>query len=236
VREEAQRSMEKFLRTAPLQDLRVEPVLKKGPHASAIAGMVSTLDVDMVVTATHGRGGLKKLLLGSVAEEIYRSVSCPVLTVGPDVTNRDLTHGELSEVLCAVDSSGSSHALAYAAALASDYGARVSIVHVMPEFAQLPLYYRDDVLKATRAEMARFGAAHEFPETPEIIIRLGNISDNILDLAADIDPGVIVMGAQRPGAVRMAAHLPLAFAHEVIRHAPCSVITVPRAFRLGAHK
>ena len=114
--------MEKFLRTAPL-DVRAEPFLRKGPHASVFADMVRTLNIDMVVTATHGRGGLKKLLLGSVAEEIFRSVACPVLTVGPDVTNRDLTRGELFEVLCAIDSSGSSHALANAAALASDYHA-----------------------------------------------------------------------------------------------------------------
>lgn len=235
-RDEAQASMQKFLRTAPMTDVRVEPILRKGPHASVFADMVRTLNIDMVVTATNGRGGLKKLLLGSVAEEIFRSVACPVLTVGPEVTNRDLTRGELFEVLCAIDSSGSSHALAYAAALASDYHARVSVVHVMPEFAQLPLYYRDDVLNATRAEMARFAAAHEFPVTPEIIIRLGNISDNVLDLAAEGRSSIIVMGAQHPGTVRIAAHLPLAFAHEVIRHAPCPVITLPRAFRLEAHK
>jgi nucleotide-binding universal stress UspA family protein len=235
-RDEAQRSMEKFLRTAPMTHVRVEPILRKGPHASVFADMVRTLNIDMVVTATHGRSGLKKLLLGSVAEEIFRSVACPVLTVGPEVTNRDLTRGELFEVLCTVDSSGSSQALAYAAALASDYGARVSIVHVMPEFAQLPLYYRDDVLKAKHAEMLRFAAAHEFPVAPEIIIRLGNISDNILDLAAEGRSSIIVMGAQHPGTVRIAAHLPLAFAHEVIRHATCPVITVPRAFRLEADK
>src|SRR5690348_4923464 len=41
-RDEAQRSMEKFLRTAPL-DVRVEPILRKGPHASVFADMVKTL-------------------------------------------------------------------------------------------------------------------------------------------------------------------------------------------------
>lgn len=235
IRHEAQRTMEKFLKTAPL-DFRPEPILRKGPHAYVFADMVRTLNIDMVVTATHGRGGLKKLLLGSVAEEIFRSVACPVLTVGPEVANRDLMRGELFEVLCAIDSSGSAHALAYAAALASDYNARVSVVHVMSDLAQTPLYYRDDVLKAARAEMTLFAAAHEFPVAPEIILRPGNISGNILGLAADINASLIVMGAQHPGAVRIATHLPLAFAHEVIRHAPCPVITVPRAFRLEAHK
>src|SRR5690242_14037744 len=228
--------MEKFFKTAPLKNVRVESILRKGPHTSVFADMVRSLNIDMVVTATHGRGGLKKLLLGSVAEEIFRSVTCPVLTVGPEVTNHDLTRGELLEVLCAIDSSGSSHALAYAAALASDYGARVSVVHVMPELAQTPLYYRDNVLNAARAEMTLFAEAHEFPVAPEIIIQPGNISGTILGLAAEQRSSVIVMGAQHPGALRIAARLPLAFAHDVIRHAPCPVITVPRAFRLEAHK
>jgi len=46
-RQEAQRSMEKFLRTAPLKDLRVEPILRKGPHASVFAGMARDLNIDI---------------------------------------------------------------------------------------------------------------------------------------------------------------------------------------------
>jgi len=235
-RDEAQHAIERFLRNAPLKGLRVQPILRKGRHEFVFADMVRTLDIDLVVTATHGRSGLKKFVLGSVAEEIFRTVPCPAMTIGPDVTTRDLLRGEVLEVLCAIDSSGSPHALAYAAALASDYGARLSVVHAIPDVEQPTLYYRDQALSAARAELKRLVSTWKFPGTPEqLIVRFGNVSDNILDLAADLMASAIVMGAQQSGAPRMAGHLPFTFAHEVIRNAGCPVITVPKASQINSN-
>src|SRR5579863_4562945 len=45
-------------------------------------------EIDLIVVGTHGRTGLGKLLLGSVAEDILRHAFCPVLTVGPKVSGR----------------------------------------------------------------------------------------------------------------------------------------------------
>ena len=41
-------------------------------------------DIDITVMATHGRSGLAHLLMGSVAENVVRKASCPVLTVRPE--------------------------------------------------------------------------------------------------------------------------------------------------------
>ncbi len=48
----------------------------------AILALAKELDADLVVMGTHGRSGIKKMLMGSVAEFILRSAECPVLTVG----------------------------------------------------------------------------------------------------------------------------------------------------------
>jgi len=53
-----------------------------------LAAIIAENEVDLLVVGTHGRTGLGKLLLGSVAENILRHAQCPVLTVGPKVSGR----------------------------------------------------------------------------------------------------------------------------------------------------
>jgi nucleotide-binding universal stress UspA family protein len=48
-------------------------------------GLVRENKIDLLITGTHGQGQLKKMLLGSVAEEVFRQADCAVLTVGPQV-------------------------------------------------------------------------------------------------------------------------------------------------------
>ena len=52
-----------------------------GPPASSILQVAEEEGVDMIVMSTHGRTGLSRLLMGSVAEEVVRKAKCPVLTV-----------------------------------------------------------------------------------------------------------------------------------------------------------
>jgi nucleotide-binding universal stress UspA family protein len=49
--------------------------------AQAIVEYAKTNTVDLIVIGTHGRGGVARLILGSVAERVVRTASCPVLTV-----------------------------------------------------------------------------------------------------------------------------------------------------------
>jgi nucleotide-binding universal stress UspA family protein len=59
----------------------VEAHVRTGSAPSAIAEFVDDHSVDLVALSTHGRTGLKRFLLGSVAEKVVRHVRCPVLTV-----------------------------------------------------------------------------------------------------------------------------------------------------------
>ena len=60
----------------------------KGQVWKNLASIIAESEVDLLVVGTHGRTGLGKLLLGSVAENILRHSPCPVLTVGPKVPGR----------------------------------------------------------------------------------------------------------------------------------------------------
>jgi nucleotide-binding universal stress UspA family protein len=64
--------------------VRVERLLREAPDAEAILTAAAELKADLIVMGTHGRTGVRRLVLGSVAEEVLRKAPCPVLTVkGP---------------------------------------------------------------------------------------------------------------------------------------------------------
>jgi nucleotide-binding universal stress UspA family protein len=63
---------------------RVEPTVRAGYASHNIIKALDEGDFDLVVMGTHGRTGLKHLLMGSVAERVVRMAPCPVLTVRID--------------------------------------------------------------------------------------------------------------------------------------------------------
>ena len=54
---------------------------REGPAIHEILEYAAHQKIDLIVLATHGRTGLKHLLMGSVAENVVRSATCPVLTI-----------------------------------------------------------------------------------------------------------------------------------------------------------
>jgi len=54
-----------------------------GLAVDEILGYVKEHDIDLLVVGTHGHSGLARLLIGSVAEKLVRTATCPVLTVHP---------------------------------------------------------------------------------------------------------------------------------------------------------
>jgi nucleotide-binding universal stress UspA family protein len=94
-RKGAERQMEKFLRLAKFRGVKFETAVKVGPPVSEICAFAEQRDVDLIITATHGRTGLKHLLIGSVAEQVVRYARRPVLVVPshPEVRAARLTPG-----------------------------------------------------------------------------------------------------------------------------------------------
>lgn len=56
-------------------------LLLQGPSADAITGKAEELGVDFIIMGSHGRTGLRKLLMGSVSEQVMREAHCPVMVV-----------------------------------------------------------------------------------------------------------------------------------------------------------
>jgi nucleotide-binding universal stress UspA family protein len=65
--------------------VNVRHVLLLGPPARELADLAQSEQVELMVIGTHGRTGLARFVLGSVAEAVMRAAPCPVLTVKPSV-------------------------------------------------------------------------------------------------------------------------------------------------------
>ncbi len=76
--DDLQQMLKQVVPTAP--DVPYEHRLITGDPASEIAGLAEKESMELIVMGTHGRTGLMRLLMGSVAEVVVRQASCPVLT------------------------------------------------------------------------------------------------------------------------------------------------------------
>ena len=80
-RKNAEKQMQEFVRLAKFRGVKFETAVKVASPASEICDFAEERDVDLIITATHGRTGLKHLLMGSVAEQVVRHARQPVLVV-----------------------------------------------------------------------------------------------------------------------------------------------------------
>ena len=80
----AQRELETIRPKNPA--LRVERIVREGPSTRTIVDTAMEFHADLIVMGTHGRTGFRRLVLGSVTEEVVREAPCPVLTVKAPVS------------------------------------------------------------------------------------------------------------------------------------------------------
>jgi nucleotide-binding universal stress UspA family protein len=203
-----------------------EIILEEGNVQSRLEQAIENYDVDLVIIGTRGRTGLSKMLLGSVAEEIFRTVPCPVLTVGPHC---QADRANIREILFATDfASEAPAAAAYAVSLAQEFQARLTMLHVVPEPKPGDLVIWSEVRDSSKQLLRKLVPDEaEAWCKPEYFVERGDPAERILDLANLREVDLIVLGAQpERGVPGAATHLPIATAHKIVAHAKSPVLTV----------
>ena len=220
-------------------------IVEEGLVWEAIDSVIEREDIDALVLGDHGCGGLKKLIFGSVAEELLRLAGCPTLTVGPQVPMPSADVSGFTTILYVTDFGPASNAaLPYALSLAENCRARLILLHTMEPSSILdigPVSYgapdhaaKELVDWRTRAqeESLRRLKGLIAPDTklanpPQFVVDRAFQPDGILRTAAVHSPAVIVMGLRKTRSPRLASHMPGDLVHEVICQAKCPVLTVP---------
>jgi len=216
--------------SAPPRDDRVEVVHARRRGVSAAPVVLEYLeeeDVDAVVMGTHGRRGLRHMLLGSVAEEVVRTAPCPVLTVRRG--DRRGPAGGLDRLLVPVDMSQPSYrALEVARRLAAVYGASVEVLHVVedpprPDYGGAPTGPDVDRGRVRETLVARLGGDAEAVPV-EVHVDGGHTVSTIVDFAERDDVDMVVLASH--GLTGLKRVLLGSVAERVVRRAPCPVLTV----------
>jgi nucleotide-binding universal stress UspA family protein len=188
-----------------------------------LSKVVAAKEVGLIVAGTHGRSGVGKLLMGSVAEKIFRRAACPVLAVGPAVSGEAESIVDLHEILFATDlGAASMAALPYAIALAEESSARLYVLHV----AEDPVKDADEkMLQERLRNLVPPGTKLASP--PRVFVESGPPAERILAIAEELGMDLIVLGAKRsPVYFEATPHLPMATAYKVVSQAICPVLTV----------
>lgn len=220
-------------------------LVKHGPVAVQVAAVIEEKQIDLLVIGTRGRGGLQKLALGSVAEELLRIAPCPVMTIGPKADIAALTRGPgFHRILFATDfGKGSAKALPLAFALAREQQAKLILLHMIAPMpattASLSAYApagaaADEVGEWEESSRQRcltqlrecLPAETGLEQEVEFVVGTDFLPEGVLTASAKFKVDLIVMGANRTASAKAAAHIPWSAVHEVVRNAPCPVLTV----------
>lgn len=234
----AQEEQEQVLATAVEQAIALgaprvsSRFLSGAPWDQIVEASQGASPSDLIVMGSHGRTGLSRFLLGSVAEKVVRHAPCSVL-----ITRERGSTAPFQQVLCPLDfSEGARPAAELAAELTTAGGAGITLLHVLelPVAVAGEAFPRDflESLDKRAATLLEQWAAHlraktEVPVTTRI--RIGGPGAQAVAVLEQ-DPGfdLVIVGSDGRTGLRRA--LLGSVAEKIVRHAPCSVL-VARAGR-----
>lgn len=199
-------------------------ILEQGDIREKINEIIKNYSIDLVVLGTHGRQGLTRVLFGSTAENVFRSTSLPVLTVGPHSDaldpDRPITH-----ILYATDlTRDDSIAAHYALSMAERFHAGLTVLHVVPE----GISETDDEQRLENYCCEKLKQL--VPEFNcewchvEHLVEHGDTVDRIVEVANEQRADLIVMGLHRT--VEFMSPTPERTAYQIICRANCPVLTI----------
>lgn len=200
--------------------------------APAILSYASDNDVDIIILGTHGRRGVRRVLLGSVAEEVLRAADRPVITVRGEQDIEDWQH--IERILVPLDfSEHAETALSTAREFAAMYGAKLDLLHIIEDTLHPAFYVGGassiyemvpDIENQVRDELDAMVSRSGGPDVPyEVHVRTGHAARDIAAFA-DEHTDLIIMPTH--GLTGLERFLIGSIAEKVVRRAEVPVLTL----------
>lgn len=198
--------------------------LLEGPVAECLLQCATEKRDDLIVMGTHGRGGLGKAFLGSVAEKVFRHATVPVLTVGPNVHPR-ARMVNIPHILAPCDLSARSHeAMHFTCTLAKAHQSRLTVLHVVESKAAGTKIDPEGVKQSIRENLVEIVGRDANGLDISYRVEFGRVAASILDVATESHADLIVLGVRRSSGALDRFMWPVAY--ELVRDAACPVLTL----------
>jgi nucleotide-binding universal stress UspA family protein len=223
---DARSRMDDFLLDSP-STAPVDRCVVEGYPALKIIEIAQSQQANLILMPTHGYGPVRQLLLGSVTAKVLHDATCPVWTGAHFALSQPAQPLKLQHILCAVNLGPHSAAVAtFAAAVARQAGAKLSLIHIVPVDPATEEFYfspewRGQLLDAARHNLAELRAQTD--PNIEIHLDMGEVTHSVCEAALNLGADLIVTG--RSKRYSLAGHLPTR-AYGIIRDAPCPVLSV----------
>lgn len=223
----AEHTLQPWCEAAARRGIRCDAMVREGQPARQIAAAARQFQLDRVLLGTRSRSKLSKLLLGSVAEQVLRSVNLPVITVGPEAhLPVDMKDGQI--VLHATTLRETSRpSAALACKIAASQHVQLVLLHVLPPIDEMERRHMatgiDSIaMQELRALAASVGASCASSIEPAVVH--GNPSIEILATASERHASLIVLGATNRSAFENLTRDRTVY--RVLAHARCPVLTL----------
>jgi nucleotide-binding universal stress UspA family protein len=204
--------------------IHVDCFAELGEAGTIIDGILRRQGGDLVMLPTHGRGPVRRLMLGSVTTKLLHDVGCAVWTATAAAAASPKP--EYKSIVCAVDDNEEALSVITAgAALAKSYNAKLAVVHVLglPPMS-LEVDYaaiRNDLLKAADQRLREIVASLKI-DAPHAVVE-GNIANALHDWAGSHHADLLLVGRghAQGGLGRVWSNL-----YSIVRESPCPVLSI----------
>ncbi len=233
--ERANQYMNRITEEVRAEGYTVSAMITEGDVASAICDMAETQEADLIAMTTHGRSGIEKWVLGSVADRVVRSAQQPVFLVRPQEDQHPPM--PIRRILVPLDGSRTAEqALPQAIELANEnnseiwllqsvefpeyWGEEYAGMHAMPSTVSI-----EEQEEAARAYLHQIADSLTSGQIPaQIVVTTGHAASAISDVVADNEIDLIVMSTHgRSGLSRWVFG---SVAEKVVRLAECPIFLV----------
>ncbi len=227
----AEKGLRPWCENAFRHNIICESVVREGHATQQIAAAARQFQADRVLLGTRSRSRLGKILLGSVAEQVLRSVNLPVITVGPEArlqVEKQVQNGFVERVVLHATTlrETSRPSAALACQMAASLKAKLVLLNVLPSVDEMqrsgmPLGVDSDAMRELRLLAAETGSGCCLDIEPVVVH--GNPSIEILAEASERKASLIVLGATHRLAFENLTRDRTVY--QVLAHARCPVLT-----------
>jgi nucleotide-binding universal stress UspA family protein len=208
------------------EGLKVTRLVRIGDPASQIVRCANEEAVDLIMMPTHGYGPFRRFVLGSVTAKVLHDATCPVWTSAHLNVGAARAPQNFTNILCAVDLDRKGvETLRYAAGMASETGARLTVAHAIPSVETVPEKYldfdfRSDLIEAARTRLAEMQALARAPGVA--CVGSGNIARFVSEEAQAHNAGLVIISR---GGHKLLGRL-RTHDYAIIRECECPVLSI----------